>query len=134
MQDFTKLRVWDRASRLAVRIDHESRTFPASGYGWLAAQMRRSSASVAANIAEGCGRDGPREFARFLQMAPGSALETRSHVSHAAAVGIIARRRSMALDQELCELGRMLNRLIQRVRASKSRHAGRQEPITRTTD
>lgn len=39
-------------------------------------QLIRSSASVGANIAEGYGRFGTKEYARFLQIALGSANET----------------------------------------------------------
>jgi four helix bundle protein len=46
----------------------------------LTSQIRRSASSIPANIAEGCGRDGEKEFARFLQIAFGSASETDYHL------------------------------------------------------
>jgi four helix bundle protein len=47
-------------------------------YG-LTSQVRRSAASIGANIAEGCGRRTDGELARFLQIARGSASETEYH-------------------------------------------------------
>ncbi len=49
-------------------------------YG-LTSQIRRSSVSIAANIAESCGRGGEAELARFLQIAMGSASELEYHSS-----------------------------------------------------
>ena len=42
--------------------------------------MRRAANSIGANIAEGCGRLGDREFARFLRIAAGSTAEVESHI------------------------------------------------------
>jgi four helix bundle protein len=43
-------------------------------------QIRDASASAPRNIAEGFGRYAPLEFARFLQMARGSLVETEHHL------------------------------------------------------
>ena len=48
-------------------------------YG-LVSQMRRASSSIAANIAEGCGRDGNAELARFLGIAMCSPSELEYHL------------------------------------------------------
>ena len=62
--------------------------FPDTERYGLISQIRRASTSIASNIAEGCGRDGHREFARFLRIAYGSACELETQL-------IIARRRGM---------------------------------------
>jgi len=57
-----------------------SRAFPPGEAFALTAQVRRSSTSVAANIAEGAGRNSDPDFARFLEQAYGSLMETASHL------------------------------------------------------
>jgi len=63
-------------------------SFPDTERYGLISQIRRASTSIASNIAEGCGRDGHREFARFLRIAYGSACELETQL-------IIARQRGM---------------------------------------
>jgi len=46
-------------------------------------QLRDAGSSVVANISEGFGRFRPREFARFLRIANGSALEVLTHLDDA---------------------------------------------------
>ena len=75
MRDFRKLVFWQKAHRLTLAVYSETKGFPAAELYGLTRQMRRSSASVATNIAEGSGRNSEREFARFLDIASGSASE-----------------------------------------------------------
>ncbi len=56
-----------------------TKDFPRDELYGLTTQIRRSCASIPANIAEGCGRKGDAEFARFLQIALGSASELEYH-------------------------------------------------------
>ena len=55
-------------------------TFPREELYGLTSQLRRCSASIAANLAEGCGRNGDAEFARFCSIAMGSASELEYHL------------------------------------------------------
>ena len=66
MRDFRRLAVWEKSRELVLALYRTTKLFPREEmYG-------RCSASVAANIAEGCGRKGNGEFHRFLQIAAGS--------------------------------------------------------------
>lgn len=76
MRDFKKLKVWRKSHGLTLRIYELTSQFPRDEVYGLTSQIRRASASIPTNIAEGCGRDSPRDFARFLQIALGSASET----------------------------------------------------------
>lgn len=84
MQDFTRLRVWQRAHELAVQIAQvlgdrqmQCRLAP---HRASVGQLRRSSTSVPANIAEGCSQASLEQFARFLAIAIGSVTETQNHL------------------------------------------------------
>src|SRR6476469_4916796 len=81
MQNFRNLDVWRYSHALTL---HSYRTtampnFPKSELFGLVSQIRRAAASIGANIAEGCGRYGNPELARFLQIAMGSASELEYH-------------------------------------------------------
>ena len=76
---FEQLEVFQRAYKLSLEIHRASLQFPKVEQYGLADQMRRSSKSVCANIAEGFGRQGQSkaEFQRFLRMSASSADEMR---------------------------------------------------------
>jgi len=80
VKGFKDLQVWQKAHELALAVYHATSAFPREELFGLTSQMRRSSASIAANIAEGCGRRSDGEMCRFLQIARGSAAETEYHV------------------------------------------------------
>ena len=75
MQDFKKLKVWERGHHLALAIYKTTARFPKEELYGLTSQMRRAAASIVSKIAEGRGRAGGADFARFLHMATGSAYE-----------------------------------------------------------
>ena len=75
MGNFRELVVWKRAQDLALAVYRSTSSFPKEEPYGLTSQMRRAAVSVSSNIAEGCGRQGDRELARFLQIARGSVRE-----------------------------------------------------------
>src|SRR5271165_6306704 len=75
MRDFRQLEVWVLAHQLVLRVYNVTQEFPKHELYGLTSQMRRCSVSIAANIAEGCGRTGNGDLHRFLSMAMGSAVE-----------------------------------------------------------
>jgi four helix bundle protein len=79
MKDFRELNVWQKAHRQTLAAYAATASFPVEERFGLTSQIRRCSASIAANIAEGCGRRGNGEFHRFLQIAAGSASELEYH-------------------------------------------------------
>jgi four helix bundle protein len=72
VQSFRGLRVWEKAHKLTLDVYTSSKAFPREEMYGLTSQMRRASASIGMNIAEGCCRKGNVEMARFLQIAMGS--------------------------------------------------------------
>src|SRR5688500_19694656 len=76
MKDFRQLKVWEKAHQVALAIYKATKEFPKEELYGLTSQIRRASMSIPTNISEGCGRNTDAEFARFLQIAMGSASET----------------------------------------------------------
>ena len=76
MSDFRKYNIWELSHKLTLDIYTVSREFPQNESYSIVSQIRRASASIPTNIAEGCGRDSDAEFNRFLTIAMGSASET----------------------------------------------------------
>ena len=113
MQDFKKLEAWQIAHHLRCKVYEVVATFPKEECYGLRSQVTRAAGSVAANIAEGCGRNGDREFARFLDIAMGSATELECHLLCAKDRGFAP---AVPVDQFLAELDR-----LQRVLAGLTR-------------
>ena len=80
MKDFHELKVWQKAHQLTLAVYRTTAGFPREERYGLTSQLRRCSASIPANLAEGCGRSGDAEFARFCSIAMGSASELEYHL------------------------------------------------------
>ncbi len=76
MKDFRQLKVWKKAHQLALAVYKATKGFPKEELYGLTSQIRRASMSIPTNIAEDCGQNTDAQFARFLQIAMGSASET----------------------------------------------------------
>ena len=87
-------------------------------YG-LTSQIRRAAASIPANIAEGFGRGGNSEVARFLQIGMGSAYEVEYHALLAKDLGLMSSETYSRLEAQIVEVKRMLAALLLKVRADR---------------
>ena len=112
MKDFRTLKVWEKSHALAIGIYACTRSFPQAEQYGLTSQMRRAAISIGANIAEGCGRLGDRELARFLGIALGSASELEYLVLLSKDLKLIGQDGCIELDQSINEVKRMLIGLI----------------------
>jgi four helix bundle protein len=115
MQDFRKLNVWHRAHRLTLDLYQATRAFPKEELYGLTTQIRRSASSIGANLAEGCGRGGDREFRRFLLIALGSASELEYHLLLAADLGFLHHAQYEPMNTEVTGVKRMLSGLVHRL-------------------
>ena len=115
MKDFRRLQVWTKAHRLTLEIYRTTSQFPREELYGLTSQLRRCSASMGANIAEGCGKDGNRELFRFLQIASGSASELDYHLLLSRDLNYINDSEYQRLGKQLLEFRRMLTSLIKKV-------------------
>ena len=121
IQSYRDLEVWKRAMDLAVAVYETSRGFPTDERFGLTSQVRRSAASVAANIAEGYGRQSRQSYVHFLKIAQGSLKETETHLILASRVGMIDTTVLGTRLDESEEIGRMLRSLITKL----ENHQGR---------
>jgi four helix bundle protein len=111
MRDFRGLIVWQKAHAFTIEIYQLTKRFPEDERFGLTSQMRRSAASIGANLAEGCGRGGDNEFARFVQIATGSASEVEYHILLAKDLGYLSRDDSLSLTASIQEIKRILTSL-----------------------
>ncbi len=116
MKNFRDLKVWQKSHELTLSIYKITKTFPKEELYGLTSQMRRASSSIPANIAEGCGRQGNSEFARFLQIAFGSANELEYHLILSRDLQFIDSGQHQKIENQLLEVKRMLASLLAKVR------------------
>lgn len=108
MQDFRTLKVREKAHALTLDTYRATRDFPADEQYGLTSQLRRATASIPTNIAEGCGRGTNNEWARFIQIAQGSASEVHYHLLLAHDLGDLADSDHQRLETSIIEGKRML--------------------------
>ncbi|HLD10163.1 MAG TPA: four helix bundle protein [Methylophilaceae bacterium] len=116
MKNFRELKVWVKAHDLVLNVYRDTRDYPASEIYGLTSQTRRAAASVPANIAEGCGRHGDVELARFMQIAAGSASELEYHLLLARDLEMMHETVYANLHSEVVEVKRMLTTFIAKLR------------------
>jgi four helix bundle protein len=114
MQDFRNLEVWNKAHRLTLDIYRMTESFPRTEVFGLSIQLRRGAASIATNLAEGCGR-AQGEFGRFLQIAFGSACEVEYQLLLSRDLALITNEQYDGIIERLLEVKRMLHGLLKRV-------------------
>lgn len=105
-RSYQDLKVWERAIELAELVYRLSAKFPAEERYELTRQVRRAAISVSANIAEGAGRNGTREFVHFLGVASGSLSETDSHLVLSSRLGIARQEDVERVRDHVAEVGR----------------------------
>ena len=116
MQDFTKLKVWQKAHNFTINLYKITTNFPIEEKYGLTTQIRRASVSIESNIAGGCGRNGSKEFGRFLNIAQGSVYEVRTQLFIARDLNYITLEKFELLDKKIVEVSKMLNSLNQKTK------------------
>jgi four helix bundle protein len=117
LRDFRQLKVWAKAHQLTLDVYKVTVPFPREEVYGLTNQIRRASASIAANIAEGCGRDGEAELGRFMRIAMGSASELEYHLLLAHDLNFLSREVHDSLNLSVTEVKRMLATFIKKLKA-----------------
>jgi four helix bundle protein len=119
---------------LVLGLYQITKHFPDDERFGLTSQIRRSAASIPANIAEGCGRSGNGELCRFLYIALGSASELDYHLELAFDLKLLADRDFRSCRESVVSIKRMLTSLIDRVEQQRARGKAKAASATGVTD
>jgi len=117
VKDFRELKVWQEAHELTLAVYQVTASFPREELYGLTTQMRRAGASIAANLAEGCGRDGDAELNRFCSIALGSASELQYFLLLARDLNLLAGSDYDRLAEQTTDVKRMLTGLARKLKA-----------------
>jgi four helix bundle protein len=112
LRNYRDLQVWSKAYALTLELYKVSREFPRDELYGLTAQLRRSATSIGANLAEGCGRRGNSEMARFVKIALGSASELDHHLLLSRDLGFMRADDYQHCARELTSLRKMLTAFL----------------------
>jgi four helix bundle protein len=116
VQSFRNLRVWEKLHQLTLDVYASSKICPRDEIFGVTSQMRRASASIGMNIAEGCCHKGDAGMGRFLQIAMGSASELEYQLLLAHDLDYLRDQGYESLTTQVTEVKKMLSSLIQKVK------------------
>jgi four helix bundle protein len=120
MKDFRQLTVWEKAHRLTLETYQVTKGFPAEERYGLSSQLRRSSASIASNLAEACGRQSNADFHGILHLAMGSATELEYQLLLSRDLAYLRNNQHESLSGAVREIQRMLAALFRKVASDRS--------------
>jgi len=112
MKDHRKLKAFELADELAIKVYEATRNFPQQEIFGLTSQLRRAAVSAASNIVEGCSRSSDNDFVHFLEMAHGSVREVGYQLSLAHRLGYLDSECFQALNDLYGNASRTLAALI----------------------
>ena len=112
ISSYRDLDVWQEAMTVAESCYVLTKPFPRDELFGMTSQIRRSAASVAANIAEGHGRESTVSFIHFLRIAQGSLKELETHLILAGRVGLASPDAAASIVTRCESLGRQVRGLI----------------------
>lgn len=113
IRSYRDLVAWQQAMDLAASVYKFTRDWPREELYGLTSQSRRAATSVAANIAEGYGRDNLGSYLQSLRIAQGSLKELETHLLIAERIGITDSAASLLTQSDT--LGRVLGGLIRKL-------------------
>ncbi|MEW6400486.1 MAG: four helix bundle protein [Chloroflexota bacterium] len=112
-QSFRDLIVYQKSRQLSREIFELTKTFPKEEIFSLTDQVRRSSRSIGANIAEAWAkRKYEKHFVSKLTDSDGEQMETQHWIETALDCGYISQSRSAQLIEKCLELGRLLGGMM----------------------
>jgi four helix bundle protein len=115
IESYRDLEIWKKGVRFSLEIYRITSGFPVNEQYGLTNQLRRASASVPANIAEGYGRESTKNYIQFLRTSRGSLNETETFLFITYGLKYITKETLHELTQKSAELGKMLNSLIKKL-------------------
>ena len=118
MMSYESSRAWRACDTLAHAVYRTTANWPRSELYGLTSQVRKAAVSAACNLAEGRAKRGPREYARFVDMAFGFLAEVHYLLSFAKVEGLVSAPDFDALERLHADAGRQTWRLLAALRAS----------------
>jgi four helix bundle protein len=115
MQDFRKIKVWEKSHKLTLEIYKATRSFPKEELFGLTSQIRSSTSSIPTNIAEGCVKSSQKELSRYLYIALGSASETEYLILLSYELNYITEIEYQKILFDVQEIKKMLTSLILKI-------------------
>ena len=112
VRNYKDLRMWKEAHKLTLDLYKITKAFPSEEKYGLISQIRRASASIGANIVEGCGQNTSASLKRYLFISYSSLKEIEYHVLLAHDLGYIAKENYKNLTNRLDTLGKMIYNFI----------------------
>jgi four helix bundle protein len=109
IHDFKDLKIWQKGMDIAEKCYFLTKSFPRDELYCMIQQIRKSAASIPANIAEGYGRRSTAEYIRFLNIAQGSINELETHIILSQRVRLSEKK---DIEQEIISLLREESRMI----------------------
>jgi four helix bundle protein len=116
INSYRDLQVWQKAMALVVESYGVARLLPKSESYGLIGQMQRAAVSIAANIAEGHGREHLGDYVRHLSIANGSLMELETHFLIAIGLEYVTQDQTRTAMSMASEVGRMLTGLTRKLR------------------
>jgi four helix bundle protein len=116
MKNYRDLEAWKVSHAITLAVYRATSSFPKDELFGLTSQLRRAAASIPANVAEGCGREGDAELKRFLNIALGSACELDYHVLLAGDLGYLTADAQNQIGELVLQLRRQLGAFIRRLK------------------
>lgn len=110
MHRFKELGIWKKSRLFCAEIYNETASFPQEEKFGLTNQLRRASVSIPSNIAEGSSRNSNKDFARFLEIAIGSAYEVETQLLIAGDLGFLNQEKVTELTNSLEEIVKMTSK------------------------
>jgi four helix bundle protein len=111
IRSYKDLMVWQKSIDLIDEIYRLTRGFPKSETYGLSSQIQRAAVSVAANIAEGSGRESTKEFMHHLAYSLGSLAEVETYLTVSLRLGYAMKANIFELEGRCDEIGKMLRSL-----------------------
>lgn len=115
MKNYKELIIWQKGIQLVKSVYVLSKSFPSEEKFGMISQVTRAAVSIPANIAEGSSRNSDKDYARFLQIALGSAFEVQTYLVIAKDMGWVSNEKIEAIEILLEEEIKMLHAFIRKL-------------------
>jgi four helix bundle protein len=116
VRNYRDLIVWQQAMDLITDCYQLTQKFPHHELYGLTSQLRRAAASIAANIAEGHGRESTKEYLRHISISYASLMELETHLQIAERLNYVDKTSSCQMYERTSRIAKMMQSLRRSLR------------------